>query len=206
MQDLAYKPYPSCRFNHTAIDAALEVRSKPGFDVSRVTAIRAYQTVAGREAIGTPLHMRQHPQTLTQAQFSICYNIACALVNGAVGLADFADTAALHRPDIAALTALVEPLVDDDIERVWGRSVSPTLLEVETEDGTVFTARVDEAKGSLSAPLTDHDRHRKLVDCLQFGGFDTDAAARIEDTLHNLIHSVDVGADMRELSHALAQP
>jgi len=203
MADLSYKPYPSCRFNHTAIDAALEIRGEPGFDWRDVTAIRAYQTVAGREACGTPVEMRQNPRTLPQAQFSICYNIACALVNGEVGVADFADPAALSRPDIAAVARLVLPLVDDGIEREWGRSVSPTRLEVETPE-KVFTARVDFAKGSLVRPFTPRDVRRKLEDCLSFGGFDRSRAGVFDEIVEGLIDSADVAAEFRRLSAEIA--
>ena len=203
MADLSYKPYPSCRFNHTAIDAALEIRGQPGFDWRDVTAIRAYQTVAGREACGTPVEMRQNPRTLPQAQFSICYNVACALVNGEVGVADFADVAALSRPDVAAVTRLVLPLVDDDIEREWGRSVSPTRLEVETP-GKVYTVRTDFAKGSLVTPFTPRDVRRKLEDCLRFGGFDSSRADAFDEVIEGLIDSRDVAGDFRRLSAAIA--
>jgi 2-methylcitrate dehydratase PrpD len=199
MEDLSYKPYPSCRFNHTAIDAALEIRSQREFDWRDVTEIRAYQTVTGREVCGTPVEMRQKPQTLPQAQFSICYNVACALVNGEVGVADFASEAALSRPDIAKVARLVIPLVDDEIERDWGRSVSPTRLEVDTPS-KVYSARVDFAKGSLSRPFTPQDVRRKLEDCLRFGGFDRSRADIFEDAVEGLLDSSDVAADFRRLS------
>ncbi|HET6190322.1 MAG TPA: MmgE/PrpD family protein [Trebonia sp.] len=202
LEDLSYKPYPSCRFNHTAIDAALEIRRQPGFDWREVIAIRAYQTVGGREAVGTPVEMRQHPRTLPQAQFSICYNVACALVNGEVGVADFADVTALSRPGVAALTRLVLPLADDEIERDWGRSVSPTRLEVETAD-QLYTARVDFAKGSLIRPFTELDVRRKLEDCLRFGGFAPSRAGIVGEVVDGLVDSRDVAADFRKLSNEI---
>jgi 2-methylcitrate dehydratase PrpD len=199
LEDLSYKPYPSCRFNHTAIDAALRIRSQPGFDRREVTAIRAYQTVTGREVCGTPVEMRQNPATLPQAQFNICYNVACALVSAEVGVADFADPAALLRPDVATVTCMVVPLVDDEVERGWGRNVSPTRLEVETP-GRFYTARVDFAKGSLLSPFTAADRRRKLEDCLRFGGFDRSRADVFDEVIDDLIDSADVSADFRGLT------
>lgn len=204
MEDLSYKPYPSCRFNHTAIDAALEIRQQEGFDWRDVTAIRSYQTVCGKEACGTPVDVRQNPTTLAEAQFSICYNIACALVNGEVGVADFADVSALSRPDVAQVTRLVLPLVDDAIEREWGRSVSPTVLEVETRE-RVFTARVDHAQGSLARPFSSADVRRKLEDCLDFGGFDTSKADTVEEAIDGLLDSQDVAADLGRLSAAVSR-
>jgi 2-methylcitrate dehydratase PrpD len=203
MEDLSYKPYPSCRFNHTAIDAALQLLDQPGFDWRQVTEIRAYVTEQGREVCGTPLKVRQNPKSLTEAQFSLCYNIACALVNGGVGLADFADPSALIRPEIAHVTKLVVPLVDDEMTRQWGRGVSPTRVEAVIGD-KVFTARTDRAKGSSAAPFTQDDVRRKLEDSLFFGGFDPASADFFEETIDNLVHSTDVAADIRRLSAGIS--
>jgi 2-methylcitrate dehydratase PrpD len=196
-EDLSYKPYPCCRFNHTAIDAALALRAQPGFDSRNVTEIRAYINSASNQAVGTPLHIRQAPETVVQAQFSICYAVACALFQGVVGLGDFS-LEALSRPDIRALTAKLTPLVDAEIERKWGRNVGPTRLEA-VVDGKVFTAQVDEAKGSPGQPMSRTDLRRKLADCLSFGGFDPAQADTFEQGIDGLLASSDVAADIRTL-------
>ncbi len=202
-EELSYKPYPSCRFNHTAIDAALMLREQPGFDWRNVSEIRAYTTVQGYEVVGTPLKMRQHPQTLPQAQFSICYNIACALVNGRVSLADFDDAAMLARPEIARLSALVVPFVDELLERDWRQAISPTRLEAVTNDRT-FTVQCDYAKGSLQLPFSVDDAHFKLEDSLQASGFGPTCTDLFEETLENLLVSKDVATDLRRLSDKLS--
>ncbi|WP_323032484.1 MmgE/PrpD family protein [Paracoccus sp. (in: a-proteobacteria)] len=196
--DLAYKPYPCCRFNHTAIDAALQLREQPGFDWRKVQRIEALTNNQAYEAIGTPLAIRQVPTTVVQAQFSICYTIACALVNGQAGLADFAQEA-LTRPDVREVCAKVQPVVDPEIERVWGRSVGPTRIVAHCENG-VFTAQVDEAKGSLATPMSASEWHRKLEDCVGFGGFGGELADRFETTVQALEQSSDVVADLRQLT------
>ena len=199
--DLSYKPYPCCRFNHTAIDAALELRKQVGFDWRAVTAIRAYTNSAAFQAVGTPLEIRQAPTTIVQAQFSICYSIACALVNGSVGLKDFA-TEALSRPDIAALTARVTPVIDEEIERVWGRNVGPTRVEAMVGN-TAFTAQVDEPKGGVGRPMSKVDLRHKLEDCLAVGGFDPASADAFEAIIGELRDSRDVAADLRRLNQTI---
>jgi 2-methylcitrate dehydratase PrpD len=202
-EELGYKPYPSCRYNHTAIDAALMLREQPEFDWRDVSEIRAYTTVQGYEAVGTPLAMRQHPQTLPQAQFSICYNIACALVNGRVSLADFDDTAMLARPEISRLSALVVPYVDEQLERDWSRNISPTRLEAVVGDRT-FTVQCDYAKGSLQVPFSVEDTRHKLEDSLAVSGFGAARADLFEKTLDDLLYSQDVAADLRRLSSEIS--
>lgn len=166
MADLSYKPYPCCRFNHTAVDAALAIRARPGFDPARVSRIVALVNNQAYEAVCTPVAMRQRPQTVVQAQFSIPFTVACALVDGRVSLGHFNDEG-LSRPDILGLAALTETGVDEAIQAGWSRSISPTLLVVET--GNVrFEQRVDFPRGHPQHPMTEADFDAKLADCLSF--------------------------------------
>lgn len=200
-EDLSYKPYPSCRMNHCAVDAALAIRSQPGFDWTKVTAIRANINAQGNQAVGTPLEIRRRPTTVVQAQFSICYNIACALVNGSVSLSDFT-AEALTRPDVLALAAKVTPVVDAELERTMGRNVTPARVEVWAGD-QLFSEQVIEAKGNFATPMSADDLRRKLEDCLRFGGFDPARADLFEQTIATLEHSSDVKADLRRLSQSV---
>jgi 2-methylcitrate dehydratase PrpD len=203
MEALSYKPYPCCRFNHTAIDAALKLRSQPGFDWRCVGEIRAYITAQANQAVGTPLAVRRAPKTVVQAQFSICYTIACALVNGSVGLADFVPEG-LTRQDVADLTARVTPMVDAEFEREWGRNIGPTRVEAIT-DGKSFTAQADTPKGSKSSPMSADDLRRKLEDCLTFGGFNPDRAGLFADAIDGLVDSADIASDIRGMIAGIAK-
>ena len=199
--DLSYKPYPCCRMNHTAIDAALALRRQSGFDLDRITAIAANINSQGNQAVGTPLDIRRNPQNVVQAQFSICYTIACALVQGRVGLSDFTPEA-IRRPEILAVAAKVTPVVDAEFVRTMGRNVTPARIEVDL-GGTVLTEQVLEAKGNFKTPMTDSENRRKLEDCLEFGGFGIDKADTFERIVAGLEASDDVAADIRALSQAV---
>jgi 2-methylcitrate dehydratase PrpD len=179
--DLAYKPYPCCRMNHCAIEVALQVRARPGFDWRKVSEIRALTNFQGNSAVGTPVEMRRAPKQVVQAQFSICYTIACALVNGRVGLSDFT-AEALTRPDVLSVAARVTPSVDEELERAFGRNVTPARVEA-VVDGKVVSAQIIEAKGGLETRMTGADLRRKLGDCPSFDGFDPAQANRFEQAI-----------------------
>ncbi|NDA45730.1 MAG: MmgE/PrpD family protein [Alphaproteobacteria bacterium] len=168
LEGLSYKPYPCCRFNHTAIDAALLIRQQPGFRADRIKKIKAYTNHQAYEAVCTPPDIRRAPKTIVQAQFSIPYNVACALIDGQVGLRHFTPEG-MTRADVLSLAQHVECQVDAEIEREWGRTISPTFLQVETDDGQ-FEARVNDPRGHATAPMTRQDFEAKLQDCLHFSG------------------------------------
>ena len=197
MVDLAYKPYPCCRFNHTPIDAALQLRGDPSFDWRTLTKITVGTNRQAWEAVGTPLDMRRAPTTVVQAQFSSPYTVACALVNGRVGLADFVPEA-LGRPDVLRIAALVEPVVDADIEAGWSRNVGPARIEA-VAAGTQYAARADHAKGSREHPMTNEEVRSKLEDCLRIGGFDTRLVNRFDTFCSHIRDSHDIAADLHAL-------
>lgn len=186
--DLSYKPYPCCRFNHTAIDAALALRPRIG-DPSAIRAIRVGVNNQAYEAVCTPPDIRRAPRTVVQAQFSIPYTVAAALVTGGVGLNDLSGPA-LARPEILALAARTECRVDAEIEAAWGRSISPALVKVETEDGIV-SHRVDYPRGHVRNPMTRADFEAKMTGCLAASGLDwpADTVARFRAAVDGLEHA-----------------
>ena len=169
--DLSFKPYPCCRFNHTAIDAALEIRRQIGAEaVAGITRATAYVNRQSYEAVGTPIEMRKKPETIVQAQFSIPYTVASALRKGAVRLAEFTDEG-IRDAEVRATAALVDVSIDPEIERDWGRNISPTRLVVETADGS-FEARFDQPRGNFAAPMSREDFDAKMAGCLEISGLD----------------------------------
>lgn len=165
--DLSYKPYPCCRFDHTAIDAALAIRARQGFDLTKVRRIEVRTNKQAFEAVCTPPHIRKNPRTIVQAQFSIPYTVACALVDGRVGLSHFTEHG-IVRDEVQALSAKVDTYVDDEVERNWGRNISPSIVRVELADGEVLESRIDYPRGHRQFPMTQADFDAKLSDCVTF--------------------------------------
>jgi 2-methylcitrate dehydratase PrpD len=197
---LSYKPYPCCRFNHTAIDAALALRAAPGIRAEHVRRIRVGLNRQAYEAVCTPVDVRKAPRTVVHAQFSIPFTVATALVDGRVKLGHFGE-ASLRREDILALAQRVEAFVDTDIEREWSRNISPAELHVEMDDGTTHSLRVDWPLGHPSRPMSAADFDAKAIDCFR-------AAVRPlrEDSsrqLRNLVDRLESLDDARALAGVL---
>jgi 2-methylcitrate dehydratase PrpD len=198
--ELSYKPYPCCRFNHTAIDAALALRASDGIRPDRVRRIRVGLNRQAYEAVCTPVEVRKAPRTVVHAQFSIPFTVATALVDGGVRLGHF-DEASLRREDVLALARRVEAFVDDDIEREWGRNISPADLRIELDGGPTRSLRVDWPLGHPRRPMSPADFDAKAVDC-----FRASARPLPEDSprrLRSFVDALESLEDVRSLVHLL---
>jgi 2-methylcitrate dehydratase PrpD len=201
--ELSYKPYPCCRFNHTAIDAALGLRASAGVSAERVRRIRVGVNRHAYQVVATPIDVRRAPGTVVHAQFSIPFTVAAALIDGRVDLGHFTESS-IRREDILSLAQRVDVSVDDDIEREWGRNVSPADLHIEMDTGSTHSLRVDWPLGHPRRPMSAADFDAKALDC-----FRASAVRLHEDAprrLRNLVDTLESIEDVRSLVGVLSIP
>ena len=197
---LSYKPYPCCRFNHTAIDAVLTLRASKNIAAQDVLRVRVGVTHQAYAAVCMPVEVRKVPETIVHAQFSIPFNVAAALIDGSVGLGHFSE-GSIRRADILALAQRVETFVDDDIEREWSRSISPAHVQLDMLDGTTHTARIDIPLGHPNRPMSTADFDAKAADCFRISAQPMRYNAHRK--LRELVDGLESLADVRELAHVL---
>lgn len=163
---LSYKPYPCCRFNHCGIEAALELRKEIGDRIHDIERIRVGLNQQAYQAVCTPIDVRRSPETIVQAQFSIPYTVAAALIDGEVSLRHFRPDLK-DRHDIISLAQQVHPYVHEDIERGYGRNVSPVLIDIGMKDGRTLSHRIDIPRGHPQRRMTKADFLNKAKDCFE---------------------------------------
>lgn len=194
--ELSYKPYPCCRFNHCGIEAALELRKIMGSGVDAIRRIRVGLNRQAYQAVCTPIDIRRSPQTIVQAQFSIPYTVAAALVDGHVRLTHFTERLS-ERRDIIAVAQKVEPYVDEAIEKAFGRNVSPVVVELEFQDGSILSHRIDVPLGHPQRRMSDADFEAKAVDC--FGISARPLREGMHAVLREQVQQLESLDDVREL-------
>lgn len=156
IMDIYFKPYPCCRHLHGAIDAVRELKRIYGLRPSHVRAIRVgtYE-VAAR-------HDRRDCRNLLDAQMSLPYAVALALVQDDVALQGF-------RPD-EGLRRKLQPVIDKVHVEVDGGCEAdypakrPAVVEIALVDGKTVSQRVDEPWGSTSNLMSQQDVERKFLE------------------------------------------
>jgi 2-methylcitrate dehydratase PrpD len=141
---IEFKPYSCARPIHNAIDCALAVRQQPGFDVSKVQAIHF-----SRHSDWAHYHQGKNPRTYHEAQVSLPFSVAVALLEGQALLKQYSDRN-IRNARVKALVDVHTIAVDDTLPR--GVSCRMTLTQT---DGRTFTSQIDYPKGSIQNPMTD---------------------------------------------------
>jgi 2-methylcitrate dehydratase PrpD len=162
------KPYPCCRYTHAPIDAALSLMSEHTIHSDEIDQIRVtigprdFEVVfGGMNGVAT----KQRPQTIVDAQFSIPYTVATAVLKGGVFLDDFTE-AAINRPSILELSAKVVPVVNNDLDK-WPADVKPCEVQFITTKSAKYTRRIDYAKGNPRNPVPYEEMRANFLSCAE---------------------------------------
>jgi 2-methylcitrate dehydratase len=145
----------------SALDAALEIRSRPGFSIDRVRQVRlrtfrvAHQIIGGGEE-GDKRTVR----TKEEADHSLPYMLAAALLDGEVQPEQYAPQRIASR-DVQDLLRRVV-ITPDPALSVQFPGRMPAVLEVELSDGAVLHAARDDYHGFHTNPFDWAAARRKF--------------------------------------------
>ncbi|POR47178.1 MmgE/PrpD family protein [Bosea psychrotolerans] len=167
------KPYASCRGTHAAVEAMLRLRGE-GASVRNISAIRVnvHPTIV-RMCAATSV------TTLLDAQMSLPYAVAVALVRGAADLPMFSEAV---RRDPAVLDQARRVEVVESVEPMTNVAAE---LVLDFTDGAQRRMRIDVPAGSATNPLPDDGviaKYRSLAAPILGAG----QAAALEDAVLRL--------------------
>jgi 2-methylcitrate dehydratase len=189
--------------SQSALDAALDIRSQlisdpAGFDATRIQKVRlrtfgvAYSIIGGGEE-GDKHSIR----TKEEADHSLPYLLAAALLDGEVNPAQFAPER-IVADDIQRLLAVVEVVPDDGFSARFPAEM-PADLEVTLTDGTVLRSVQSSYEGFHTNPMSWDVARAK---------FDAVASPFASDQLREEIAAIVRDLEhhpVRELTRALAR-
>jgi 2-methylcitrate dehydratase PrpD len=153
----AVKPYPSCRWGHAGIDAALALKAEHKLDPSAIDSATVGVSRAGMLLIGEPAAKKADPRNIVDAQFSGPFVIATALATGAMSWDSYR---LLDDPRIRAMMARISCVNDPEIEALFPAHMACNLTL--RSGGKVFTRQVVDPKGEPSNFLTETELGAKF--------------------------------------------
>ena len=107
IEQLSFKPWPSCRGTHAAVECALQLRREVQWRDIRQVRIEGCEV---HRMLAEPIERKRAPQTAIDAKFSLPFTVATALVTGRVDLDSFTGPALGHL-DVLALAGacIIQP-------------------------------------------------------------------------------------------------
>jgi 2-methylcitrate dehydratase PrpD len=187
------KPYPSCRWGHAGIDAALALRKEHGLRNADIDCATLGISRAGMLLIGGPAEKKANPTNLVEAQFSGPFVIATALVTGEVGWDSYQG---LNDPQVRRLMQRIVCENDPEIEAHYPINMAGKLTI--QAGGQIYTRTVIVPKGEPDNFLTETELRAKFCGLVE-PVLRADRTARLIDQLLQLDHLPSVTA-LLELS------
>lgn len=187
MATTSFKNYPTCSNTECSIEATLWLMKKYGIGADDVESVKVRVSEFSSNACA-PLEAKQNPRNEVDAQFSIPWAVALALVKGKVTLQEM-ELEVLDDPQVRGISRKVVPVIDLPIE---GKTASfPALVEITTTDGRVLSHREDAAIGHPEKPMSWDDLCVKFRSCVQ-GHLSDGTAERLQATIGSIEELEDV--------------
>ncbi len=153
IMDVSLKPYACCRYMHGPIDCLLSIyNNEEHLDVQQIKRIRCGFPSGGHGLVANPIEQKRNVSTIVDAQFSMPFGAAIALVTGQAGLSVFTEEW-IQDPTVRALMQRVECYSLPEIDEYYPIEWHATAI-IETFDRNVFEASTTFALGDPEYPLT----------------------------------------------------
>lgn len=188
-----FKPYAVCYWAQPAIAGALKLQKEHNIASANIASIEVY-TFHEATRLAT-----RYPTTSDEAQYSLPFPVASALVHHRIGLEELTGDALKH-PEVLHLSGLVKLIEDDRFNaRFPAERVSSVIIE--TKDGNRYDSGVVRPLWDLTAQATDEELLDKFRD-LAHRYIPADRANELEE----LIWHIEDLDDASVLVDALAKP
>jgi 2-methylcitrate dehydratase PrpD len=164
-EKILFKKYPSCGLTLGSTELILGLMREPagtGITAETVEKVEVRVPPYTYKLVGHPFEMGATPRV--NAQFSIRYCVANALLRGSSRLAHFEEDA-IRNPQVLELAGRVNVVADPAMEL---RGHTPVDMAVTLKDGREFLRRIDIAPGFPGNPLTKEEQEARFHDCIAY--------------------------------------
>lgn len=187
IMEISFKPYPSCRWTHSTLDAVKEIAQNNRLVPEEISQILVRTF---------PQHVTDlldyEPATLVDAEMSTPYTIAMILSGIRPGPEWFEDRI-LRDPEVLNLAKKVKIQIDDGATQIFHKEHKMvTTLQISTIDGRKLVSRKEYAKGDPKDPMT----RKELLEKFQTLGRQTLTVAKVK----KLADAIEAVQSLRDIS------
>jgi|GEM_PF-855303 len=154
---ITIKPYPTCRGNHSGINAILDIVEKNDIDYHKIDKV-----VCDLAPFAYECDRYHFPVTPTEGKFSMAYCTSLILVNGKILISDMEGECITNQEIIELMRHFEIKLNPNYSEYPMG-----TKLTVYMDGGTKYESEILVPKGDPRVPLSDVENQEKFKICCQ---------------------------------------
>lgn len=152
----SFKPYNCCYVIHSGLEAFVDICKEKNIRPEDIAKIEVGSSKFGVDHVSSI----RSPRTAVEAQFSLSFMLALALINGEPGEYDVTD-AVVKQENVQALANKISMFVDETAERERTENFG-SIVKVTTNAGQHFEKRLRYSKGTPENPMTVADLENKF--------------------------------------------
>lgn len=148
----AVKPHACCRYMQGPIDAVLQLVREHDLKPQAIRSVEVAVLEAGWNIVAAPAESKYNPVGIVDAQFSMPFGAAVAIVCRAAGLDQFTQEQLRSREireTMSKVSMVKDPEIEKDFPREW-----PARAVIVLEDGRRLEQLIPFPKGDPENPLT----------------------------------------------------
>lgn len=193
IEEVSFKPYPSCRHTHSSVDAAIKIHNDTKYkqlcELSSIERIdvEIYSTaidIAGNKTFETP----------SRAKFSLYYCIAYALLYGELTTNSFSKTS-LSDPKVILIANKIVLIRNAEFDESYPASWKSSVCVRFNHDGCQITETIATPKGDPENKLSDKELFDKINKLSPYWLQTTN--------LSNMVRSISEDVDLSTFIHRL---
>ena len=195
IERLNVKPYPCCHCTHGAITGVIELVKEHNIQPQDIERVEVITSRYVHDLVGKAFEIRDNPQV--DAQFSIPYTVAAAIIRGRFGIAELQESS-IRDNQILSLAKKVKCIADESINTL----LVPVTVRISLRDGVSYSKKVEILKGNPDNPTTEEENTEKFNECVKFGRKPMSDERREE--LAKLLLNLEAISDVQEIIEYLA--
>jgi len=156
------KPHACCRYKQGPIDGILKIMHENSLSPAEVEAVTLGILKTGFPIVARPKAIKLNPKTIVDAQFSMPFGAAVAILYGKASLEEYTlekIRSAAVREIMGRVDCVTLEELDKEYPRKW-----PAMVTINTKAGREFRVKVDYPKGDPENPLSRDELIGKFID------------------------------------------
>lgn len=204
VDQISIKPYPCCKITHASVSAALELVKKHDLRPEQIEGVTVQiNSWESWDEVCAPVEEKRRPKTSVDAQFSLPFVVASAIVKRRVSL-DEVGPSGLRDPDILAMAQRVLPVHNTESDKSEGRVLPmPITMEMKLSNGKTLNLWKRFPYGHPQDRMQWIGVVQKFRECAERARVPVSDKAL--DQIIGMVQNLEDLKDVRELNRVLAE-